>query len=420
MSNITWAPNNKRRIKAILVVIFVWSAVSLMHLIPVTQWIIIGLTIILTWQTVRMLVAKPKTLAPSQVLPTVSILVPAKNESAVLPNIVTSLFNLDYPASHLDIWVIDDGSTDDTRECLNKLQSQFPKLQIHHRQFSSGGKSGALNAVFPRSTGEIILVCDADAQLPINFLRQIVFLFENETVGAVQVRKTIANRNVNFLTRCQQMEMSCDAWLQTHRIAVFGMTELRGSGMFVRRHLLEKCNGWNENTVTDDLDLTFRLYIAGSEIEFLTAPTIEEQGVITLEQLWHQRYRWSLGGYQRYLDYFPQILTLGWNKEIDLLLFLLLQFILPIGLIPDLLWTIFYSHHPVLFPLQTLLGIILTIGFVTSLYQFQNLRGWSLLSATLQGSVYMLHWIPVMILTTLSLCIKPSQLNWVKTEHYGN
>jgi 1,2-diacylglycerol 3-beta-glucosyltransferase len=416
MSNITY---DRRRIKAILVVISVWSAVSLMHLIPITQSLMIGLTVILTWQAVRMLVAKPKTLAPNQALQTVSILVPAKNESAVLPNIVKSLFNLDYPASHLDIWIIDDGSTDDTSECLNQLQSQFPKLQIHHREFSSGGKSGALNAVFPRSTGEIILVCDADAQLPINFL-QPTSLFQNDAVGAVQVRKTIANRSINFLTRCQQMEMSCDAWLQTHRIAVSGMTELRGSGMFVRRHLLEKCNGWNENTVTDDLDLTFRLYIAGTEIEFITAPTIKEEGVVTLKQLWHQRYRWSLGGYQRYLDYLPQMLNLGWSKKIDLLLFLLLQFILPIGLIPDLLWTVFYSHHAVLFPLQTLLGIILTIGFVAGLYQFQNLRGWSLLWATIQGSVYMLHWIPVMIVTTFSLCIKPSQLNWVKTEHYGS
>ena len=426
MKNITLEQNhnttNYRRLKAITVVISVWSIISLMHLIPITRWFMLVLTLILTWQAVRMLIAKPKTLINSNeaYLPTVTILVPAKNESIVLPNIVESLFHLDYPASHLDIWIINDASTDNTRQRLEKLQSQFSALQVYHRETSGGGKSGALNAVFGATKGEIILVCDADAQFPTNFLQQTLPIFQDNTIGAIQVRKTIANRYINFLTRCQQMEMICDAWLQTHRIAASGMAELRGSGMFVRRQLLEKCNGWNENTVTDDLDLAFRLYIAGAEIEFVTAPAIKEQGVTTLEQLWHQRYRWSLGGYQRYLDYLPQMLNLGWKKEIDLLLFLLLQFILPIGLIPDLLWTVFYTHNAVLLPLQTLLGIILTIGFIAGLYQFQNLRGWSLLWSTLQGSFYMLHWIPIMIVTTLSLCIKPQQLNWVKTEHYGN
>lgn len=236
-------------------------------------------------------------------------------------------------------------------QSLRELQTQFPSLQVHRRE-SKGGKSGALNAVFPFTQGEIILVCDADAQLPANFLRQTVPLFEKQTIGAVQVRKAISNANTNFLTRCQQMEMNCDSFLQTHRIAIGGMSELRGNGMLVRRELLKKCQGWNENTVTDDLDLCFKLYLAGAEIEFVTVPSIQEEGVTTWEKLWNQRCRWAEGGYQRYLDYFPQILTLGWAKEIDLLLFFILQFLLPIGLIPDLLWTIFYSHHPVLFPLR--------------------------------------------------------------------
>jgi 1,2-diacylglycerol 3-beta-glucosyltransferase len=425
MSNITWISSQKknyRRLKAITVVFFVWSIISLMHVIPVTRWFMLLITFVLTYQAIRMLVAKPKTLdSTSEVfLPIVTILVPAKNESIVLPNIIESLFHLDYPETHLDIWIINDASTDNTRQRLEKLQLQFPALQVYHREYSSGGKSGALNAVFSATKGEIILVCDADAEFAPEFLTQTVALFKDNSIGAVQVRKTITNRSTNFLTRCQQMEMSCDAWLQTHRLACGGMAELRGSGMFIRRQFLEQCNGWNENTVTDDLDLVFRLYIAGAEIQFITAPAIKEQGVITWSQLWHQRYRWSLGGYQRYLDYLPQMLSLGWKKELDLFLFLLLQFILPIGLIPDLLWTIYYSHNPVLFPLQTLLGIILTIGFIAGLYQFQNLRGWSLLWTTLQGSFYMLHWIPIMIITTLSLCIKPEQLNWVKTEHYGN
>lgn len=409
-----------RRLKSTLVVLLVWGFVSLLHWQPQTQWFIVVLTVVLTVQTVWMLMAKanPPTIESDADLPTVSILVPAKNESVVLPNLIHSLFHLNYPSTHLDIWIVDDGSTDETPQILRKLQTEFPGLQVHRRE-SKGGKSGALNAVFPFTQGEIVLICDADAQLSANFLRQTVPLFQKRAIGAVQARKAISNADTNFLTRCQQMEMSCDAFLQTHRIAIGGMTELRGNGMLVRRELLEKCNGWNEDTVTDDLDLCFKLYLTGTDIEFVTVPAIQEEAVTTWRELWPQHSRWAEGGYQRYLDYFPQILTLGWAKEIDLLLFFLLQFLLPIGLIPDLLWTVFYRHHPVLFPLQTLLSIILTVAFIAGLYQYQNLRGWSLLWATIQGSLYMVHWIPVMIVTTLRMCIKPQELNWIKTEHRG-
>jgi 1,2-diacylglycerol 3-beta-glucosyltransferase len=400
-------------------VLLVWGFVSLLHWQPQTQWLMVGLTAVLTIQTVRMLMAKanPPRIEGDADLPKVSILVPAKNESAVLPDVVHSLFHLNYPSTHLDIWIVDDGSTDETPQILRKLQTQFPGLQVHRRE-SKGGKSGALNAVFPFTQGEIVLVCDADAQLPANFLRQTVPLFQKRAIGAVQVRKAILNADTNFLTRCQQMEMSCDAFLQTHRIAVGGISELRGNGMLVRREMLEKCKGWSEDTI-DDLDLCFKLYLVGTEIEFVTVPAIQEEGVTTWRALWHQHCRWAEGGYQRHLDYFPQIFALGLTKEIDLLLFFLLQFLLPLALIPDLLWTIFSNHHPLLFPLQTLLSIIVTVGFIAGLYQHQKLRGWSLVWATIQGSLYMVHWIPVMIVTTLNLCIKPQKLNWIKTEHRG-
>ena len=241
-----------RRLRASLVVILICSLVTLLHLRPETQWFIVGLTFVLTVQMLRMLLAKPATVVieDDTYLPQVSILVPAKNESAVLADLVNSIFQVKYPSDRLDIWIVDDGSTDETPEILSELQTQFPALQVYRRE-SKGGKSGALNAVFPFTQGEILLICDADAQLPANILRQTVPLFQKPGIGAVQVRKAIANADTNFLTRCQQMEMNCDSFLQTHRIAVGGMSELRGNGMLVRRDLLEKCKGWNEDTVTD-------------------------------------------------------------------------------------------------------------------------------------------------------------------------
>ncbi|NET02742.1 MAG: glycosyltransferase family 2 protein [Sphaerospermopsis sp. SIO1G1] len=412
--------NHHRRLKATTIVLLVWCGVILLHLFPATRIFMLGLTIILAVQVVRMLIAKTKIsyLVDNSYFPIVSILIPAKNESAVLPAIINNLSKLDYPRPNLDIWVIDDGSTDETFQILNQLQMQFPYLQVHQRE-STGGKSGALNSVFPETRGEVILICDADAKLPVDFLHQTLPRLQNQNIAAVQIRKSIYNAETNFFTRCQQMEMSCDSFLQTHRIAIGGMSELRGNGMLVKREFLEKCHGWNEDTVTDDLDMCFRLYLAGGEIEFASIPFVQEEGVTNWRKLWLQRRRWAEGGYQRYLDYFPQIFTLGWQKEIDLLLFFILQFILPIGLIPELILTIFYSHNPVLLPLQTLLGIILTVAFMVGIYQYQNLRGLSLIWATFLGSLYMLHWIPVMIVTTLKMCVQTEHSVWVRTEHKG-
>ncbi len=413
-------PYRDRRLKAILVILLVWAVVSLLHWQPQTQWLLGGLTLVLAVQIARLLLVRP--LAPDILQlpswPVVSILIAAQNEQAVLPDLIPNLLHLDYPLLPLDLWVIDDGSQDASPQILQQFQTQFPALQVR-RRVAQGGKPGALNAVFPDLKGEIMLVCDADARLPDDFLQQTVPWFRDPAIAAVQVRKSIANASTNFWTRCQQMEMSCDCFLQRRRLAVGGMTELRGNGTLVRRSLLEQLQGWNEDTLTEDLDLTFRAYLTGAELLFVENPPIQEEGVENWPALWQQRCRWAEGGYQRYLDYFPQILTLGWAKEIDLGLFFLLQFVLPIGLIPDLVWAIVYRHSPVLWPLQMLLAGLLTFGLWGGLRQFQGLRGWALAWAILEGSLYMLHWIPVMIVATLQLCRRTQPPKWIRTEHRG-
>ena len=122
-----------RRWKARLVVLLIWGIVSLLHWQPQTQWFMGGLTVILTIQIVRMLIAKPTSpkIEVDADLPKVSILVPAKNESAVLTDLINNVFHLNYPTSLLDIWLIDDESTDQTPQILSQLKSHFPKLQVH-------------------------------------------------------------------------------------------------------------------------------------------------------------------------------------------------------------------------------------------------------------------------------------------------
>jgi 1,2-diacylglycerol 3-beta-glucosyltransferase len=440
-----WILNSaqRRRLKATVVLLLVWITVSAMHLMPISGLAMTGLaTVIAAAHAVRFSVSVPPPLpaaleVPEQdtalevtksvVLPRVSILVPAKNESQVLPHLLSSFAHLDYPATHTELWVIDDGSTDQTLEILTRYQEKLSHLHIYPRlPGAGGGKSGALNEVLPHTQGDIVLVCDADATVPSDFLRRTLPLFFTadpgaRPVGAVQVRKAIANAKDNFWTRGQEAEMALDSYFQQQRTAIHGLGELRGNGQLVRRDVLQKCGGWNESTLTDDLDLSFKLHLAGVDILFVSDPAIYEEGVTTWRSLWHQRSRWAEGGYQRYLDYWPAILKngMGFSKTIDLVLFFLVQYLIPMALVPDFLWGIFYSHRSVLWPLTLLMSGMSITAFWGGLRQIHHLRGWQLLLRTGHGLLYMLHWIPVMIATTTRLCIQPKRLKWVKTEHRG-
>lgn len=295
-------PAQRRRLKALMVLVTVWTGVYLLHQFPVLRWGVVALSLLIlgyiTWLFQAESEATPTLTLSATGIPKVSLLIPAKNEAAVLPNVIASVAALDYPQSHLDVWVIDDASTDATPEVLADLQRTYPWLQVHRRlPGSGGGKSGALNEVLPLTVGAVVAVFDADARLPSDLLQRALPLLQGgEKVGAVQVRKAIANATENAWTQGQAAEMILDAYLQQQRVAVGGFGELRGNGQLVHRSLLVGCGGWNESTVTDDLDLSFKLHLAGAEIAFLPDPPVYEEGVTGGIRLWHQRSRWAEGG----------------------------------------------------------------------------------------------------------------------------
>ena len=442
----------RRRFKASLVMICVWSIVIALHLVPSTRWAVTGLAAGMVVYAGRLTTAVPfpappmlesdrsaflqnndtesltnASFQPTQSsatdLPNVSLMIPAKNESTVIPGLLASLQALDYPADRYEVWVIDDASTDDTALKLRQWKDKFPQLRIYQRSDGAGGgKSGALNEVFPHTNGEIIGILDADATVPPDFLRRSLAIFQQKPeVAALQLRKAIANGDKNFWTHNQVAEMALDSYFQQQRRALGGVGELRGNGQLVRRVALEKAGGWNEATITDDLDLTIRLHLLQQDVGFLSDPAVWEEGVLRWSNLWPQRTRWAEGGYQRYLDYWPGILKnrLGSAKTIDLGIFFLIQYLLPIATVPDLIMAAFHSHHFVLWPLSLVMVIFSSISMSRGLYSIQGMRGMQLLRTTLVGTVYMLHWIPVMILTTAKMCVRAKQLKWVKTLHVG-
>jgi len=420
-----------RRRKAALVLSIVWSGTIALHLASWAYIFVLGLTTILGLHALVVVFARPRRYQKEiqGELPSVSLLVAAKNEEAVIGKLVKSLCSLEYPDGQYEVWIIDDNSTDKTPQILAQLAQEHKKLKVLRRSpQAGGGKSGALNQVLPQTKGDIIAVFDADAQVPSDLLLQIVPLFQREKVGAVQVRKAIANAKENFWTKGQMAEMALDTWFQQQRVALGGIGELRGNGQFVRRTALESCGGWNEETITDDLDMTFRLHLDNWDIECVFYPAVQEEGVTNAIALWHQRNRWAEGGYQRYLDYWDLILKnrMGTRKTWDMLMFMITMYILPTAAIPDLLMAITRHRLPLLGPVTTLSVSMSVVGMFAGLRRIRQEQKFTvatypvLLLQTLRGTLYMLHWLVVMSSTTARMSIRPKRLKWVKTVHSGS
>ena len=417
-----------RRRKAAFVLISIWSVTIALHLVSWGIWVIVALSLLLFIHLGRLFLARPQVISQSTAsvidLPSLSLLVAAKNEEAVIASLVKMLFAIDYPADKYEVWIVDDRSTDKTPEILERLSQEYKQLKVLRRpDGAGGGKSGALNQALSLTKGDIVGVFDADAKVPQDLLTKLVPVFAPEKIGGVQVRKAIANASVNFWTQGQKAEMAIDNYFQQKRIAIGGIGELRGNGQFVRRSALNSCGGWNEQTITDDLDLTIRLHLDHWDIGVLEFPAVGEEGVTTAIALWHQRNRWAEGGYQRYLDYWRFILSnrLSFNKKLDLMLFFFSQYIISVAAIPDFLMVIYRHHFPLVAPLTTIVLSFSFWGMFVGLQRTDKSKKPFLVGLeSIRGIIYMLHWFVIMPCITFRMSIRPKRLKWVKTIHGNN
>ncbi|MBF2056303.1 MAG: glycosyltransferase family 2 protein [Cyanobacterium sp. T60_A2020_053] len=432
-----------RRKKSALALTLIWAFTIGLHLLPYNFIVIIALGLFVTIQGFRLMFTSALhpsltpatdalTLTPSPLaeggMPFVSLLVSAKNEEVVIAKLVKMLLKLDYPQDRYELWIVDDNSSDKTGEILNQLALESPQLNVLHRDAQGkGGKSGALNQAFSLCQGDIIGVFDADAIVPENILQEVIQLFKNEVTGAVQVRKSISNSSENFWTQGQYVEMGLDSYFQRQRINCGGIGELRGNGQFVLRRALNSCGGWNEETITDDLDLTIRLHLDGWNIDILENPAVGEEGVRGVRALWHQRSRWAEGGYQRYLDYWRFLISsrLNWRKKFDLFFFFMVQYIFPTAALPDFLMVITRHRLPLIAPISSLTLILAFWGMFTGLRRnHQSEISFTdtvkMIGQSFFGMIYMIHWFIVMPVTTARMSFRQKRLKWVKTVHQGD
>lgn len=238
---------------------------------------------------------------PLEEYPMVSVLVPAHNESIVIRKTVMALLNFTYPQDRYEIIVINDNSSDDSAEVLKAIQEKHPnrKLIVINTDNILGGKgkSNALNMALPVATGSVIAIYDADNTPAPNALSILVEnLMSDDKLGAVIGKFRTRNRNASLLTRFVNIEtLAYQCMNQAGRFFFFKLCTIPGTNFVIRRDIINQMGGWDTKALSEDTEISFRIYRMGYYIKFMPLAVTWEQEPQKLKQWFKQRTRWAKG-----------------------------------------------------------------------------------------------------------------------------
>ena len=233
--------------------------------------------------------------------PMVSVLVPAHNEALVLERTVKALLSFDYPGDKYEVIVVNDNSTDNTVEIMSKLASTYPSKRLicisTDKVVGGNGKSNALNIGFSVAKGTIIAVYDADNTPETGALRLLVEnLMADDKLGAVIGKFRTRNRNASILSRFVNIEtLSHQCMNQAGRFFFFKLCTIPGTNYVIRRSIIEKIGGWDVKALSEDTEISFRIYRMGYYIKLLPQAVTWEQEPHLLPVWFRQRARWAKG-----------------------------------------------------------------------------------------------------------------------------
>ena len=259
---------------------------------------------------------------PAAELPRVTIQLPVYNEAAVVERLVDAACAVDYPARLLEVQVLDD-STDHTSEVARRRVEAWRRrgVRVEHirRPTREGYKAGALAHGLREATGEFILVLDADFVAPADLVRRLLPPFRDPGVGMVQARWDHLNQERSWLTRAQGLFLDGHFFFeQGGRHAAGRFFNFNGTAGMWRRSCLEEAGGWEADTLTEDLDLSYRAQMAGwrfAWLEDVGVPAEVPGGVGALEV---QQRRWAQGGIQTARKILPDLLRGPWPSRLKL------------------------------------------------------------------------------------------------------
>lgn len=231
--------------------------------------------------------------------PSCSILIPAHNEERVISHTLEAMLNLDYPAKKLKIIVINDGSKDATGEIVGRFVQRDPRVELFNVPEGEGGrgKSRALNLAMSRVQSETVAIYDADNTPEPDALRYLVAqLLVHPELGAVLGKFRTVNKDATLLTRFINIEtLSFQSMLQAGRWQMHNIATLPGTNFVMWTKVIRELNGWDENALTEDSELSIRMYQHGYKIKFLPYAVTYEQEPQEWKVWARQRMRWVRG-----------------------------------------------------------------------------------------------------------------------------
>jgi cellulose synthase/poly-beta-1,6-N-acetylglucosamine synthase-like glycosyltransferase len=261
---------------------------------------------------------KKKDVAPRPVYdpattPKVTIQLPMFNELYVAERIIETIAQFDYPADKLQIQVLDD-STDETKDVIAQKVAEVAargvNIQHIHRVDRTGYKAGALDAAMDRVEGEFIAIFDADFIPDPDFLIRTMPSFDADNVGVVQTRWGHINKTYSILTELQAFGLNGHfAIEQGGRNSAGHYINFNGTGGIWRKKCIEDAGGWEHDTLTEDLDLSYRAQIKGWKFRYLEDVIAPAELPITMSALKSQQHRWMKGGAECFVKMWKRLLT---------------------------------------------------------------------------------------------------------------
>ena len=377
-----------------------------------------------------------------------SLLIPAHNEEKVIAETLNNVLNLDYPSELFEVTVINGGSTDKTKEILCKFQKKHSNLKLLNiPPFNGGrGKSAALNAgladflltwrgleVNPRHRW-IIGVFDSDAAPQANMLKKVSFQFNQQDVGGVQTLVRIKNRTKSILAKLQDIEFLAFARaVQYARNNYAGSVALGGNGQFVRATAFDTAalkpteEYWNNESLTEDLDLGVRLLTLKWKNVYIDTTSVSQEGTETLMTMFRQRERWAWGTLQtlKLSVLKPSFWRAKTNLKvkIDISIYLI-HILLPIFVSICWIWSGLgflgiietSNFFPLAFTLANGFSFLPLLGYGLLKERAEYPR-WQIVPLLFMTVAYTYHWIPCV--TSALVKMATAKPVWTKTPRFA-
>ena len=250
---------------------------------------------------------------PLEVLPRVTIQLPIYNEMYVADRLIDAVCEMDYPRALLEIQVLDD-STDETTEiaelAVRRHAARGFAISYLHRVDRTGYKAGALEAGLKQAHGDFVAIFDADFIPPADFLQKTLPYFVDPKVGMVQARWGHINQDYSLLTKIQAIMLDAHFVLEhggRNRGGCF--FNFNGTAGVWRRDAIDSAGGWQHDTLTEDLDLSYRAQLLGWQFVFLPDVLSPAEVPVEMTSFKSQQHRWAKGSIQTCLKLLPRILS---------------------------------------------------------------------------------------------------------------